>query len=315
MPFWTGNTDLSLNQMRDRKLISENSKDVISGYLNLRSEDGWKEGSDPRIGAAFTRFILVNYFNQGKKLLGSNEPILEKAIETFRDIGSFGHHSLLMSYEEGHRPRTNRVCYDQAIQGWQKHAISRMVGNLASTYDPSKPFFEILVNSARPSNDEPLCQPFFISIHENEKDLDKRRLSLALQVNAPSNLAHFQFYATQLKNPETYLKENQDRLGPNSTRLLKGLDFLQKKTISAQKTGNCWIKQPMRCLLASLYLEFFSQCKEWSPEKAWEEATDVYKRIQRTVAIPHVEALISQTGMTSQMKEAALRGIETQKNL
>jgi hypothetical protein len=212
-------------------------------------------------------------------------------------------------------PTRSRVCFDFSVSGWQKHEIGRLVGNLGSTYDPSKPFFEILINSARHSADDRSCTPFCISIHPNKEEIEKRRKLLQSLKIVPGEQAHFSFYPTYLKQPDAFLKEYQAKLGPHATRLLQALQFLQEVTINAQSAGNCWIKQPMRGLLAVLYIELITNRTELSPKEAWAEATKLYKRIQQDVAIPFVESLLTQIHMSSNMQLAAMRALKRQKNL
>ncbi len=309
------NTFLKQDNSHDEILLKKFPVEIISGYLNLSKNEGWPEGFDSRIGATFTRYIFSTFLLlKGDQLhQHKDKNIFEKVMKAFQNIGEL----TLYGKEptEGYRPKTSRVCYDSGIEGWKGHAISRMVGNLASEYSKEKPFFEILVNSAR-AGDRPTCQPFFITIYANEKELDERRKSLSCLKNAPPELAQHTFYTKYYKNPENFLTSNETKLGPNSTRIIHGLQYLQKTTINSQKAGNCWIKQPMRCLLASLYLELFSAQKELTPEEAMKGAKACYKKVQKNVAIPFaIELLNSSNKITSRMLESANIAIENQKKL
>lgn len=293
--------------------LSRFKKDVISGYLNLGNKDGWTEGSDPRIGVSFTRYILFKYFVQNKKQLGSNAVVIEKVVNAFKSCKNFLNYPF-SQVEASHKPETSRICYDSTV-GWQDHAISRLVGNLGTVYSPSKPFFEILINSARHSEKDSSCRPFFISVHANEEELEKRRKNLVALASAPFEASQFLVYSPCLQKPDAFLKKFPDKLGLNSTRLLKALAYLQKVTINAQEVGNCWIKQPMRGLLASLYVELITHRDTLSPESAWTEATRLYKSIQKTIAIPYVKELIDHSDATAEMKRVALVSLEKQKQL
>lgn len=315
VPLNTQTTDnLKTNLKSDRSLLSNYGESIISGYLNLGISDGWKEGGDHRVGAAFTRYILVRYSLEEKQNLGQNEQVLSKVIKAFSQIGDITQ-NLPYVNRAGTYPKFSRACYDETVTGWKGHAISRIVGNLGSTYDPLKPAFEILVNSARTEEENPLCKPFYITIYKDEKELEIRREKLASLKHFPEKLAIQSYYSLSHKTPLAYLDENKSRLGPNSTRLLNGLEFLEKTTISAQKVGNCWIKQPMRCLLTSVYLEILTARADLSPENAWQESKFLYKNIQKIIAIPLVKDLMSQIQMTKTMKESALQGIDKQRNL
>lgn len=294
---------------KDEQLVKSFSKDVIAGYLNLGFTDGWDEGSDVRIGYAFTRIILLEYVKNQKQEASKNKEVFEKVFASF-----FGDESNF-DVIDNIRPRKSRACCDVGITGWKGHATSRIVGNLSNEYQPSKPFFEIIINSARNSADDPNCQPYTISIHDNEQQLDERRKNLASINSLPEKLAYHIYYPSYLKSPKYFFSINQSKLGPNSTRIIEGLTFLENKTINAQKVGNCWIKQPMRCLLAILYLEIYSTHKELNPSEAWNQALTIYKSIQKSVAIPYVEELVKKTNVSQNMLESAQKAIIKQKSL
>lgn len=288
---------------------------VIGGYLNLGEADGWREGHDPRLGFSFTHHILSEYLSQKQGRLGRNAVVFEKTARAFTSCEALSWSPHPEKNENAFHPTESRICVDSSVLGWQKHVICRLVGNLGSTYDPSKPFFEVLVNSARTSAEEALCQPFFISIHANESEMEKRRCLLQSLRQVPPELAHFSFYPSYLIKPEAFLKMYKEKLGPNSTRLLNSLIFLQEATLYAQKVGNCWVKQPMRCLLTTLYVELITHRLDLTPAEAWKEAIRLYKDIQQTVAIPFMEKLIDQSAITSEMKKTALLALERQKTL
>lgn len=299
---------------RDHAVISQFAEEVVSGFLNLGTKEGWSEGSDPRIGAAFTRHMVQEYLKK-EKPNSVNGEILGKVLDSLANIGDFEGIPLAKEPEDGHRPTTNRVRYDSAVLGWQQHAITRMVGNVASKYNPKLPFFEILINSARSSRDNEICQPFHISIFNNEADIDKRRSNLSVMKMLPANLAHFTFYASYLNDPEKFLAKTHLKVGPNSTRLLEGLMYLQRKELKAQSVGNCWIKQPMRALLVSLYLETLSVRKELTPDGAWKEAVAMYKDIQKKAGIPIIEELLDNSGISGLKRTYAAAAIEMRSHI
>lgn len=291
---------------QDRAALIQCKHKIIGGYLNLGINDGWKEGESPELGISFARYILLKYFFQKKGHLGANAAVLEKVAAAFKTSASpWG----------PHLPQESRICLDYSVTQWEKHAIGRLIGNLGSTYDPSKPFFEILVNAAYHPRQHSLSNPFFVSVHANEQELEKRRSLLSSLRSTPEDIARPAFYDFHLQKPEDFLKMHRTKLGPNSTRLLKALTYLQTIPINAQKVGNCWIKQPMRCLLATLYVELISNRPSLTFERAWKEASGLYKDIQKIVAIPFVKELLNQSNVTSKMKESALRGLEKQKHL
>lgn len=300
---------------RDYDCLLRFKDSVIGGYLNLSEAEGWREGNDNRLGASFARYILCRYFIQNKEHLGSNTTVFEKVINAFKACETLLKPLYPAREGEGQNPTESRICYDSSVEGWQKHAVSRLVGNVGSAYSPSKPFFEILVNSARTSADDELCHPFFISVHANAEEMEKRRRLLHSLRLVPPEVAHVSFYASYLKKPGDFLKMHQQKLGPNSTRLLNALVYLQDVTLYAQKVGNCWIKQPMRCLLVTLYVELIAHRHDLAPAEAWNEAKELYKNIQRAVAIPLVKDLIAKSDATPEMKRTALLGLEKQRQL
>jgi hypothetical protein len=293
------NLDSLLNVNFDEMIINKYSKCIIAGYLNLKKIDGWDEGGDSHLGALFIRLIVKKYLTQTEGCLGVNKIVFEQAFKGLQ--------------ENQNLPLTTRVSYDPSIRGWQSHAVTRLIGNLSSTYDSSKPMFEILINSARSTAESNFGHPFFISIHKDAKELENRRRLLASLRMASAELAHYSFYASYLKKPEQFLKENQEHLGPNSTRILNGLIYLQNVELNTQRSGNCWIKQPMRCFLVNLYIELLTHRKELSFEQAWNQAKELYKHVQKVVAIPYVTQLLQNEPITFAMKESALRELEAAK--
>lgn len=287
----------------DRLVIQENALEVIGGFLNLGVQVGWKEyGNDVRVGAAFIRCMLTEYSQSVSKLEGEsdeNEKILKRVSDCFANIGDLIQSPFWEKQpEEGYRPKTNRVRYDADVKGWQKHAVCRMVGNIASNYHSDYPFFEILVNSSKESIDSEICKPFYVTIHDNEKVLDKRRAVLSGLKLFPGEVAHPIYYSSSLKNPEVFLEKTSLRIGPNARRILEGLTFLSNVKLYTQKTGNCWIKQPMRCLLASLYLEILSVKQDISPQEAWKAAKALYQEIQKTAGVSLIRELMSETTLS-----------------
>lgn len=300
-------------QAFDENAIRKCKAAIIAGYLNLGEADGWTEGHDNRIGASFTRNMLIKHYIDHENALGDNKQIFEKVIRAFLKVGAVTSVAVTASIQV--MPTKNRACYDPSVMGWKGHAVTRVIGNLGSVYDVTKPFFEILINSARTSIDNPICQPFFISVFKNGEELEKRRKLLASFTLLPASLATDSYYAKYLKKPGDFLKENQSHLGPNSTRILKGLQFLENTQVNAQKVGNCWIKQPIRCALASMFLEISSANLALTPEQAWTEAKGLYKQMQKTTAIPTVKKFIGSVPTTSQMRTTAAREIERMKKL
>jgi hypothetical protein len=296
----------------DLDCLQRFKNNVISGYLNLSAAEGWEESHDPRLGVTFARYILTQYIAKNKHL-SKNQIVFEKAAQAFKNAENLFVQP--KTFPSDFRPKESRISFDSSVTGWQNHSVTHLIGNVGSTYNPSKPFFEILINSARSSLEDPVCHPFFISVHANEEELEKRRIALQKLKSVPEKIAGFSFYATYLKKPDEFLKLYQKKLGPNATRLLNALIHLQNEILPAQKTGNCWMKQPMRSLLTALYVELITHRLDLTYAAAWTEAKKLYKEIQKTVAIPVVKSLIDESDASIQMKRAALRSLEKQKKL
>jgi len=300
---------------QDYTVLTTFKKNIIEGYLNLSKAQGWHEGHDPRVGIAFVRYILVHYFTQQKEQLGLDHTVLERTTKAFTSSKPLLSALLQEKKPKKNHPKLSRLRYDLSVFGWQNHGISRLVGNLGTTYKRTAPFFEILINSSRDFEEETTCKPFFVSVFNNESQTDERQKELRNYTTVPGVLARFTFYSRRLQKPEDFLKQHQKKLGPNSTRLLKSLSFLQKVTINAQKVGNCWIKQPMRALLVTIFVETITHRIDLTPKQAWESAKTLYKDIQKKEAIPLVESFLDQINVTETMKKAALESIKHQKKL
>jgi len=299
----------------DYKILNTFKTNIIEGFLNLSKAQGWHEGHDPRVGIAFVRYTLIHYFAQKKGERGANTQVFKRSIKAFTTSKPLLSPPLQEDKPQKYHPKKSRLRYDLSVNGWQDHAISRLVGNVGSAFRPEAPFFEILVNSSRDSAEKTSCQPFHISVFKNGSEIDERQNKLQRLKTTPGDLAHFTFYSPNLQKPDAFLRQHQKQLGPNSTHLLKGLAFLQNVTINSQTVGNCWMKQPMRALLATLYVEVLTQQPNLTPEKAWETAKALYKNIQKTEAIPLVESFLGQVQITDTMKKAALESLEHHKKL
>jgi hypothetical protein len=283
----------------DENSLQKHNKEIIAGYLNLKVADGWYEGGPISIGILFTQFVTKKYWDQIKNCSVVNKIMWEKVINGLQNSDNY--------------PKTSRACCDFSVTGWKDHGIARIIGNLSSKYDPSMPFFEILINSARPDANTQYSCPFFISIHANENELEERRRLLASLGMVSAELAHFSFYATYLKKPEAFLKETKIRLGPNSSRILEALIYLQSVQLNTQKSGSCWIKQPMRSLLVTLFIEIVTY-EKIAVADAWFEAKKEYKNIQKIIVIPYIEKLLqNEPDVTSGMRSSALSHLEIQK--
>ena len=289
--------------------IKSNSRNLISGYLNLSRKQGWSEGGQPEVAVSFVHYILSTYMNECD-LDATNRAFIETVLNSVKvqtdSFSWFNHHVNAL--------KTTRVCLDPDITGSNDHAISRMVGNLATKYQPSKPFFEILVNSHSRASERG-CAPFHISIYPNEQALKDRRAILIQQKNLPLDISQWVFYSAHLENPKTFHNKHKDKLGPNSTRIISSLNYLQTVKVNDQVVGNCWFKQPMRCLLGAIYIHLIDAKPTIGFEEAWKQALLLYGAIQKKVAIPLIESLLQQEATSAKMAACAKAALERRKHL
>jgi hypothetical protein len=294
--------DSRMEMVQDQCTVETHSLRVIAGFLNLGKSQGWTEGGDPRVGSSFIRLILNKYKDTSRDESG----IIEKTLRAFKNTS--------LDSDDSHLPKNSRTNYDEGVSRWRGHAVGRLVGNLASNYAPSKPFFEVLVNSQVVSGSS-TCHPFHVSVHANQTVLEQRRDNLRAYEDLPDEIARPVFYSKTLVAPDKFLKDNLDKMGKNGTRILEALNFLQNKEMQGQTVGNCWLKQPLRCLLASLFIDLSDEKKDLSFERVWGETILLYKDIQKKAGIPLIENLLKTEKIDPSMRQSALRELERRKSL
>lgn len=256
----------ALDELNHKEFIDKFSEQLIPGFLNLDESDGWPVASRPCIAEKLIRDCILKLFNELSK-----EKIPES--EFYKTILCSVYQGFPEKMNSLHpcSPQSTRVVQDVDVLGWNNHKVGRLVGNLGSSYNPSEPFFEVIVNSHT-------NLPFNVSIHGNEKVLNDRRTNLLNLETTPHEIALSIYFDPLLVTPEEFLKQN--KLEPNSTRMIEGLRYLQSVQMPPQTVGNCWMKQPLRNFLAALYLETFSAREELTPKDAWKMALKLYKDVQ-----------------------------------
>lgn len=303
----------SIDVKGDQQTVERYRTHIISGFLNLGATDGWTEGGPVVAATAFVRLVLHKYKENQALRCQKDRSIIEKTLDVFKDNKSSIESLFRLNEERVSRPRTTRICFDSSVEGSNEHAICRMVGNLATSYQPSKPFFEILVNSHSHRTGTDGCAAYYVSIHNNEQKLDQRHQKLLTQKNIPLALAKHAFYSSDLVRPAEFLREHKAKLGVNSTHILKGLLYLQDVKINKQVVGNCWFKQPMRCLLAALYIQLIDADRKSSFEQSWKSAIALYREIQRESAVPVIEKLLQYELATQKMVQSATKALQKRK--
>lgn len=302
------NTDDIDSQIKaDEKVLEGFSAEIVAGFLNLGKSDGWPEGIGGA-GAMFISYILKKYTRENRDELGIHAPLLEELFQILQETRTSDTEST-----EG-LPKNRRFVYDGNVTGWYEHTVTRMVGNLGSTYNPKNAFFEILINS-QGDHQSDLCRPFAITIHANVEVLNQRRQTLASYAKAPQFIAQKFFYSDDLWKSDFFLEKYQDKMGPNSTRMLQGLSFLETVTLKSQTVGNCWMKQAMRSLLVGIYLELLTFQTDKTVQEVWEQALKLYLDIQKRAGIPYIEELLKKCETTPQMYQSAMQAIAYRKTL
>jgi len=273
------------------KIFTEHSAAFICGFLNLRDQDGWKEGGPTTIGALFIRHLFENYKN---KLSDFDREVLVNVLSGFSSLG------VLKKDIIECLPKKNRICFDAGIKGWKDHAVSRMVGNVGPSYDPANPFFEIAINSQHKT-------PFFVTLYGNEKELDEHREFLISLDKTPQDLANECFFSPHQKTIDHYLKGHKPTREEN--HLIEGLKYLKNKALPPQTTGNCWLIQPMRAMLAALYIEYYTTLGAITPDEGWNLAHKTYRHVLDTEGMDMIAKLLNFTVTTDKMRNIALEKI------
>jgi hypothetical protein len=216
--------------------------------------------------------MLRKFWQKNSSNLQDYSDIFERTLKAFSASES----------KLGNTSLTPRAYLDPTITGWKKHSVARLVGNLGKDFNCNGPFTEILINSALTSLTDDTCFPFHVSILVNRDSAEERWKTLRSLKNLDAEIAYPVFYSSKLKNPqsftEMYRKENKKEPGPNSSRLLHALDTLSQTPMKGQKTGNCWMKQNQRSVLASLYVEIVTHRPELTDSQAWNLSKKLYRK-------------------------------------
>lgn len=275
-------------ELRNSQSFENYSEKLIAGFLNLNEEDGWKLAGDPAAAEMFIRHCILKHYEKLSK--DEKKPETEFAMKILRNAfqglpSKLNEFNQIKTELDPCSPQFTRVIQDINVQGWNNHKVGRLVGNLGSTYSPTKPFFEVIVNSDT-------IHPFKVSVHPNEEALNARRKILLGMKKTPREIALPIYFSSTLDKPQEFLTKHEKQLGPNSKRMIQGLCYLETVEMREQRTGNCWMKQPLRNFLAALYLEIISANDKITPENAWKEAKQLYKDVQKH-GLSIVEKLLS----------------------
>ena len=86
------------------------------------------------------------------------------------------------------------------------------------------------------------------------------------------------------------------------------LVFLSNQKFLAQSIGNCWLRQPMLCILTSFYIELLTQRPELSYKQSWTAAQKFFKRWEKAT-FEEVAAVARTPGLPRDLHRLADRAI------
>jgi hypothetical protein len=274
---------------------------LIIGFLEIVDDQVFAQGGSSNKGIQFCRLML-------KKFININEETLSTYRETLINVGK-----ALNGAPREIDPKGPRAYVDASITGWDNHCITRLVGSVGSSFQSTGPIFEVLVNSQRPSKNNTVCSPFFTSILPTREQAIKRWELLNSIKRLPDSNVRKAFYPKKRLQPLDFLNSSRDRFGGNSTRLLKGLHYLGSKQLHAQSVGNCWLKQPMRSVLTSLYIETLTNRPELDNEAVWKLAKFLYLKWQDFL-VDEIEQFVEEGGISADLSRLAREKIIARRN-
>lgn len=294
IPSTTPPSWMSKYDQGDWKAILEKREDIIAGFLGIGKKDGWKDGGYTVQGLRFTHLMLKK-FSILHSSDSSTQTVLKRAVEALRSSFANTKPSTTIC------PKTR---YDSEIYGWPGHAVSRLTGSLSNQGLHNAPSFEVLVNSASTSPGTPNF-PFRVSVYKNDSKLQQRTKILKYASLQKAPVAEGLFYhPTLLESPSSFkAKHPEINFGPNSSRTLQALSFLNLQKMKSQTVGNCWLKQPKRSILASLFLDTVALNPHLSDEDAWKQSKNLYREwklfvgkeiqeiFQNNTCDPHLKAV------------------------
>lgn len=256
----------------DWEVVSNNKNNVIAGFLSIGNKDGWKfsEGGPHELGFRFTRYMFKKFCIERASNFVDYKDIFDHALEAFA------------SAAQRDAALTPRASIDATVTGWYQHSVSRIVGFLGMAIRQNGPYFEILINSAKTSQDDPGCYPFKTLVLANNEEAKKRWESVRKLDKISSPIAYPAFYHSPYQSPEAFLSSFRQAHGkdpgPNSLRMLEGLQYLSLKKMKAQTIGNCWMKQNKRQVLVLLFVETLTRRPELSVADVWKLSHTLYKK-------------------------------------
>jgi hypothetical protein len=269
-----------------------NSKDkVLAGFLNIGKKDNWNqsEGGNHETGFRFTRCMLRKFWNDNEQRLGDYRDIFERVVKSFSPAAR----------ASGNQLYNPRSFIDTTVTGWMEHSVSRVVGWVGTKNTENGPFFEVLINSAK-KGENPRTAPFKTIILSNKSSAEKRWNDLMVVQKHHCTIAYPRYYQSQELSPasfiELYLKDHGKSPGPNAVRLLEGLAFLNHKIMKAQTMGNCWMKQNIRQVLVTLFIETLTHRSELEVHKAWDLSKLLYRKWKKHTT-QELENMMTSKGM------------------
>lgn len=287
---WSSLDELTLNEDIWNGLKPHKEK-LIEGFLEIGEEEGGSEGGCASVGAYFTRLTFRESLIKNKEAYSNDWDILTR-------VDSALHRKV---------SGNPRAYYDDGDYGWSGHVISRMIGYLTSSPQSNGPFFEVLINSQRIDKRNDQTFPFSIYILF-DKDYADSRCNILRGSKKDSGMDAMRvYYDKQLYTPKKYMLEEEkcQRLDPQTKQFLQGLDHLSKCKYEAQRIGNCWIKQPMLCILVGLYLELLTHRQYLSDEQCWQQAKTLYDRWKVFTVGQRIKKFVDTEDVPNHLKQIA----------
>lgn len=292
---------------KDWDVISGRKDNVIAGFLNIGIKDGWNqdEGEQHVIGWSFTRFMFAAFCEAQSSALAEYRDIIERVKTAF----------LSKITQEG-LDFPPRAFPDSSICGWARHSITYLMGYLGSKKSENGPFFEVVINSAKPE-DSDYCFPFKVSVLLNKQEAIARKKQLRPAKEFADVVAYPLYFHS--RNTKTisefktiYRMEYAKDPGKNAMRILNALEFLEGSQMQAQVIGNCWMKQNERLVLPLLFIEIVTHRPELSHEKCWELAISLYKK-WITYTKGRIEGMLNGSGISLDLALLARKKLNQQK--
>lgn len=291
------------------EVFHDRREQIVAGFLNLKESEGWKEGGYSEVGYKFSEELIKRYFQKNQEILGKDKAVF-KSLCSDLDRDTNAVHELLSQASielpsSCIRSCTKQFHIDSKFQGWKKHAVGRITGRLSQSGGKC---FEILVNSHQ--DEFNICHPFKVHIFKEKQDLEKRSKELKRYDEVEGEEAKHFYFREDLSHPKNCPEAS---LNADEKNIIRGLNYLEGREMNPQIAGNCWLKQPLRCMLVRIYLEIIKTQRDTSYEDAWKKSNFHYYKILCNEGLPLVESLLESCSKNETACSNAKKAIETRR--